>query len=85
MKSAVRWRRALGVTLVIGAASFIPTSMVWASEQCAQGQERDKSGRCVSPCPRGQFRHPSGYCTCGLAIGDAQATLASCTEAIRGQ
>jgi hypothetical protein len=85
MKTVVRWSRALGVSLVIGATSFIPAPMVWAAEECPKGQERDKSGRCVAPCPRGQFRHPSGYCTCGLAIGDAQATLASCAEALRAQ
>ena len=85
MKLAARWSRALSLTLVVGATSFIPASMAWAADQCAQGQERDKSGRCVAACPRGQFRHPSGYCTCGIAMGDAQATLSSCGEALRGQ
>ena len=84
MKTAVRWGRALSLCLVVGATSFLPAP-AWAAEQCADGQERDKSGRCVAPCPRGQFRHPSGYCTCGLAIGDAQSTLASCAEALRAQ
>jgi hypothetical protein len=88
MRTAVRWSRVLSLSLVLGATSFIPTPMVWASvssEPCAEGQERDKSGRCVSPCPRGQFRHPAGYCTCGVGIADPKATLTSCAEAIQGQ
>jgi hypothetical protein len=95
MNKAVTWSRALSLTLLLGATSFIPGPPAWASassgiraeessEPCPEGQERHKSGRCVPPCATGQLRHPAGYCTCGVPVGDAPSTLASCVEAIQG-
>ena len=95
MNKAVTWSRALSLTLLLGATSFIPGRPAWASassgiraeessEPCPKGQERHKSGHCEPPCPRGQLRHPAGYCTCGVAVGDAASTMASCVEAIQG-
>jgi len=89
------WSRTLSLTLLLGATSFIPAPAAWgsassgiraeeSSQPCPEGLERHKSGRCVPPCPRGQLRHPAGYCTCGVAVGDAASTMASCVEAIQG-
>jgi hypothetical protein len=83
MNKAVTWRRALSLTLLVGATSFIPAPVAWASasSSCPEGQEQQKSGRCEAPCPRGQLRHPAGYCTCGVPIGDPGA-FPTCVEAV---
>jgi len=78
MNKAVTWKRALSLTLLLGATSFIPGPAAWASESCPQ----DQHGRCEAPCPRGQLRHPAGYCTCGIPIGDPGAAP-SCVEALK--